>query len=364
MENNELFEIAKKFDIQGEPKEIKLIESGHINKTYLVKYDTGKDYILQYVNTNVFPNITELMSNIEQVTDYMRKHGNGVTVTFYKTKGDNPSYIYNNNWRMQEFIKNTKTYISTDSMDILKEAGKCVGNFQKQLDGFNAETLYEIIPKFHNTPNRINQLKTAIESKDNQENRKERFEKAKEHIDFLLDEKRVKRASAIINGLEDKTIPLRVTHNDTKLSNILFDKDTDKNVALIDLDTIMPGSIVYDFGEGIRTGIVTAPEDEPDISKIHVDLNRFEAFTNGFLSEAKDKITKKELELLPIGAWMMAYENTTRFLADYLNGDTYFAVNPNIEDHNLIRVKAQEEIVKQLEQNEDKMKGLIEKYGF
>lgn len=364
MEKEELLEIAKKFDIQGEPTEVKLIDSGHINKTYLVKYNTGKDYILQYVNTNVFPNIEELMSNIEQVTEFIKKKGNSTTATFIKTKGENPSYIYNKNWRMQEFIKNTKTYISTENMEILKEAGKCVGNFQKQLDGFNAKTLYEIIPKFHYTPNRVNQLRDAINSKENNEKRKERFEKAKEYIEFLTDEKRTGKANAITSKLEDGTIPLRVTHNDTKLSNILFNKDTDKYVALIDLDTIMPGSIVYDYGEGIRTGVTTAPEDEQDLSKIHVDLNRFEAFTEGFLSEMKNTVTKEELNLLPIGAWMMTYENTTRFMADYLNGDVYYAVNPEIQDHNLVRVKAQVEIIKQLEQNENKMKGLIEKYGF
>ena len=363
MKKEELLKIAKEFDIEGNPKDVKLIESGHINKTYLVEYDTAKDYILQYVNTNVFPNIKELMSNIVQVTEYIKKKGKSTTATFIKTKGEEPSYIFKDNWRMQEFIENTKTYISTESMEILKEAGKAVGDFQKQLDGFNAETLYEIIPKFHYTPNRVRQMYDAINSKENNEKRKERFEKAKPYIEFLTEKKRLDRSNAITSKLEDGTIPLRVTHNDTKLSNILFDKDTDKYIALIDLDTIMPGSIVYDYGEGIRTGITTAPEDEQDLSKIFVDLRRFEAFTEGFLSEMKGTITNEELELLPIGAWMMTYENTTRFLADYLNGDTYFNVNPEIQDHNLIRVKAQTEIIKQLEQNENKMKGLIEKYG-
>jgi len=363
MKNEELLEIAKQFEIEGNPTGVKLIDSGHINKTYLVEYDTQKKYILQYVNTNVFPNITELMNNIEGVTEFIKKKGNSTTLTFIKTKGENSSYIYNNNWRMQEFIENTKTYISTESLKILEEAGRAVGDFQKQLDGFNAEILYEIIPKFHYTPNRVNQLRDAINSKENNEKRKERFEKAKPYIEFLIDTARTNRANAITSKLEDHTIPLRVTHNDTKLSNILFDKDTEKYVALIDLDTIMPGSIVYDFGEGIRTGVTTSPEDEQDLSKIYVDMERFEAFTKGFLEVMKDTITKEELDLLPIGAWMMTYENTTRFLADYLNGDIYFSVNKDIPDHNLVRVKAQIEIVKQMEQNENKMKGMINQYG-
>ena len=363
MNNEKLIAIAQKFDIAGKPVGVKLIESGHINKTYLVEYDTSKKYILQYVNTNVFPNITELMSNIEKVTEFIKENGNSTTLTFIKTKGENSSYIYENNWRMQEFITNTKTYISTESMEVLEQAGKAVGDFQKELNGFDASTLYEIIEKFHYTPNRVKQLMTAINSKENNEKRKERFEKAKPYIEFLTDEKRTSKANSITSKLENGTIPLRVTHNDTKLSNILFDKDTNKYKCLIDLDTIMPGSIVYDFGEGIRTGVTTTAEDEQDLSKIYVDMNRFEAFTKGFLSIMKDTITKEELKLLPIGSWMMTYENTTRFLADYLNGDVYYAVNENIPDHNLVRVKAQVEIIKQMEDNEEKMKGMINQYG-
>lgn len=190
MENNEVFEIAKKFNINGTPENISLIESGHINKTYLVKCDTGKRYILQYVNTYVFPNINELMDNVERVTNFIKKKSNIQTITFIKTKENKPKYIYNNNWRMQEFIENTKNFLSTESLEILEEAGKAIGDFQTQLNGFNAETLFETIPKFHDTPNRVKQLEIAIESKENKEKRKERFEKAKEYIDFLTDKKK------------------------------------------------------------------------------------------------------------------------------------------------------------------------------
>ena len=362
MENSELFEIAKNFEINSKPTEISIIDSGHINKTYLVKCDTGEKYILQYVNTNVFPNITELMNNIENVTDFIRKKGNCKTLKFIKTKSGN--YIYNNNWRMQEYIENTKTFISTESLKILKEAGKAIGDFQNELDGFNAESLYEIIPKFHYTPNRVSQLRDALESNINREQRKDRFEKASKCINFLTDKKRLDKTSEITNKLENHTIPLRVTHNDTKLSNILFDKNTDEAVCLIDLDTVMPGALAYDFGEGLRTGITTAKEDEQDVSKIHADINRFEAFTKGFLSEVKDIITEEELEMLPLGVWMMTYENAIRFLADYLNGDIYFSVDKEIENHNLIRARAQMELLKQIEEKEEDMKGVIKKYGF
>ena len=375
MKKDELMEIAKKFSIEGEPIKVEKCNSGHINRTYAVTYKTKeneqKKYILQYVNTNVFPNLPELMTNIKKITKYMNKKAleNGentdrLTLKMIDTLDDNPNSIYNKNWRMEEFIDNTKTYLTTESTEILTEAGKAAGKFQKHLDGFPAEELYEIIPKFHYTPNRVRQLQEALSSEENKTRRGERFEIAKEAIEFLTDENRINKTNIITNKLQSKEIPLRVTHNDTKLSNILFDKDTDKAVCLIDLDTVMPGALVYDFGEGLRTGITTAKEDEQDTSKIYADINRFEAFTKGFLSEVKDIITKEEINLLPLGLWMMTYENAIRFLADYLNGDVYFNVDKDIENHNLVRAKTQMELLKQIEEKEDEMKGVIKKYGF
>lgn len=375
MKKDELIKIAKNFNINGEPIKIEKCNSGHINKTYAVTYKTKeneeKKYILQYVNTNVFPNLPELMTNIKKITKYMNEKAlekgeniDRLTLKMIDTLDDNPNSIYNQNWRMEEFIDNTKTYLTTESTEILTEAGKAAGKFQKHLDGFPAEELYEIIPKFHYTPNRVNQLKEALSNEENKIKRSERFKIAKEAIEFLTDENRINKTNIITNKLQSKEIPLRVTHNDTKLSNILFDKDTDKAVCLIDLDTVMPGALVYDFGEGLRTGITTAKEDEQDVSKIYADINRFEAFTKGFLSEVKDIITEEEIKLLPLGLWMMTYENAIRFLTDYLNGDVYFSVDKNIENHNLIRAKTQMELLKQIEEKEDEMKGVIKKYGF
>ncbi len=361
MEKEELYKLAKEFDIEGNPVNIEIIESGHINKTYKVEYDTHKKYILQYVNTNVFPNIIELMNNIEKVTKFMEQKGNTVTLHFINLKGKDKEYIYNNNWRMQYFIEDTTSYLATESLDILEEAGKAIGDFQKELNGFDASKLYETIKDFHNTPNRVKQLNEAINSIENNTKRKARFENARDSIEFLTNPDRIAKTNIITNKLKTREIPLRVTHNDTKLSNILFSKTTNKYKCLIDLDTLMPGSIVYDFGEGIRTGATTSKEDEEDLSKIHVDMKRFEAYTKGFLSKAKDIITKEELELLPVGAWMMTYENAIRFLADYLNGDIYFGVHK--PDHNLIRTKSHIEILRQLEKNEEKMKGMIKQYG-
>ena len=375
MNKEKLINIAKNFKIDGEPIRIEICSSGHINKTYAITYKTSenesKKYILQYVNTNVFPNLPELMMNIKKVTEYMNKKAmqrgentNRLTIKLIETTDENPYAIYDKNWRMEEFIDNTKTYLTTENLDILYEAGKAAGKFQKDLDGFPAEELYEIIPKFHYTPNRVNQLRDALSNKENLTKRKERFELAKEVIEFVTDEKRLAKTDTITKKLATKEIPYRVTHNDTKLSNILFDKDTNKAVCLIDLDTVMPGALCYDFGEGLRTGITTAKEDEQDLSKIFADINRFESYTKGFLQEVKGIITKEELETLSLGLWMMTYENSIRFLADYLNGDVYFGIDENIENHNLVRTKAQLELLRQIEEKEDEMKGVIEKYGF
>lgn len=311
MNKEKLINIAKNFKIEGEPIKVEKCNSGHINRTYSITCKTNdeenKKYILQYVNTKVFPDLPELMTNIKKITKYMNKKAeekgkstDRLTITMIETINEDPHDIYNKNWRMEEFIDNTKTYLTTENLGILTEAGRAAGKFQKNLDGFPAEELYEIIPKFHYTPNRVNQLKEALSSKENLEKRKERFELAKDVIDFVIDTKRLSKTNIITSKLENKEIPLRVTHNDTKLSNILFDKDTDKAVCLIDLDTVMPGALAYDFGEGLRTGITTAKEDEQDLSKINVDINRYEAYVKGFLDEVKDIITKEELETLPL----------------------------------------------------------------
>ena len=311
MNKEKLIGIAKNFKIDGEIIDIQKCVSGHINKTYAITYresnEENKKYILQYVNTRVFPNLPELMSNINKVTKFMYKKAeekgeckDRLTINIIDTIDNNPNALYNKSWRMEDFIDNTKTYLTTDSLDIIEEAGKAAGKFQKYLNGFPAEDLYEIIPKFHYTPNRVKQLNEAISSEENRKERKERFKLAEDVIKYVTDKTRLDKTDIITTLLENKEIPLRVTHNDTKLSNILFDKDTDKAVCLIDLDTVMPGALAYDFGEGLRTGITTAKEDEADLSKIKIDINRFEAYTKGFLNELKDAITKEELETLTL----------------------------------------------------------------
>jgi thiamine kinase-like enzyme len=199
----------------------------------------------------------------------------------------------------------------------------------------------------------------AINDEENKHKRKERFDLCRNEIEFILDKKRKDSSGTIVNGLKNKTIPYRVTHNDTKLSNILYDKTTNQSVCLIDLDTIMPGSLLYDFGEGIRTASTLSKEDEEDLSKVRFDIKRFTSYTKGFINSTKEILTQEEVKLLPLGAKMMTYENGIRFLTDFLNGDIYFNVNKEIPNHNLIRAKTQLELLKQMEQNEEKMKDII-----
>lgn len=362
MEKEALFEIAKQFKIEGMPSNIKKIASGHINETYELDcmQKDGKDiaYILQKVNTQVFPNLNAVMGNMKKVTDYMKQNNpDAIVAGVIDTRNNSNPPVLENGWRMLEFISNTTSYETTREIEVLKEAGKAVGRFQKQLEGFHANELTETIEKFHDTRVRLEQLKQALENKQNQELRKERFQIAKKEIDFVLEHKAM--VGGIIEKIEIGEIPLRVTHNDTKLSNILFERNNKKAVCLIDFDTVMPGSLLYDYGEGVRTCCTLAKEDEEDLSKVIWEEERQKAFTEGFLQEIGEKLTRQEKELLPEAAILMTYENGMRFLTDYLNGDKYFHTNPNIANHNLKRAKTQLELVKQMEQNKPKLYKMI-----
>lgn len=360
MEKSTLFEIAKQFKIEGTPSDIKKLESGHINETYQLncrKDKEEKPYILQKVNTQVFPNIKAVMSNMQNVTNYIKQNSDGVAAGVIETVNNSNPPVWDGNWRMVEFIPNTISFETTEDMELLTEAGRVVGRFQKQLDGFEAQKLIETIEKFHDTKYRFENFKQALENKENQNMRADRFKLAEKEIHFILEREGI--TNRITEKIQTGEIPLRVTHNDTKLSNILFEKNRKKAVCLIDFDTIMPGSLLYDYGEGIRTSCTLAKEDEEDLSRVIWEEERYRAFTEGFLEEIGDKLTNKERELLPDAAILMTYENGMRFLTDYLNGDNYFHTNPKIANHNLKRARTQLELVKQMEQNKPKLYKVI-----
>ena len=334
---------------------------GHINDTYLAE-SSPYQYILQKINHHIFKDPYSLMENIEAVTSYLREvilreggNPDRETLTVIKTRDGKNLYRTESGdfYRMYIFVDNTNVYQMVENKEQFYYAAKAFGKFQKQLAGFDASVLSETIPEFHNTRSRFEQLKTAIA-----ENKAGRLDQVRDEVAFAL--AREKDISVIVDALGKKEIPLRVTHNDTKLNNVLFDKTSGEAICVIDLDTVMPGSLLYDYGDSIRFGASSGAEDETDLSKIYCDMELFDAFSKGFLEELSDSITANEIALLPFSAKLMTYECGIRFLADYLNGDTYFKIHrPN---HNLDRCRTQFKLVADMEQKMDEMSAIVAKY--
>jgi len=347
-------EIISKFNIEGDVLNVKAFGNGHINETYIVK-TTSKPYILQNVNTSVFKNYVGVMDNIAKVTSFLKSNsltGNGLYLI--KTKGSK-NYYYESGrcYRMMNYIDNSIVYQQTDDVSILQEAGFGLGQFISSLNDFDASSLVEVIPSFHDTRLRFENFKKSIS-----EDKAYRVKDVQDDIKFVLDRENI--TSLIVDKIANKEIPLRVTHNDTKLNNFMFDKDTKKFRCLIDLDTIMPGSLLYDFGDAVRIACSTAGEEERDLTKVKFSLQAYEAFLKGFLSGIGDKITITEAKMLHIGAKIMAFEIGMRFLADYLDGDVYFKINE--EDMNLVRARTQLKMVYEIEQKEKEMENILYKY--
>ncbi|MCI9437052.1 MAG: aminoglycoside phosphotransferase family protein [Lachnospiraceae bacterium] len=332
--------------------------NGHINDTYLV---TMPRYILQRINTSIFTNPDELMDNIENVTAFLRKKiaaagadADRETLTVVPTKEGGKYFKVdeNNVYRVYRFVEGTKTIENSKTAKDLYEAGVGFGHFQKLLADFPVEKLYETIRDFHHTPKRIEALKEAI-----REDRAGRAASVKKEIDFALEN--ASWAGSVVKGMEEGRIPVRVTHNDTKINNILFDQESGKAVCVIDLDTVMPGSALYDFGDALRMGGSTAAEDEVDLEKVWFETEAFEAFVRGYLSEMKDALTEDEIALLPLSVKLMTYECGIRFLTDYLNGDTYFKIHR--EHHNLDRARNQFKLVADISGKEAQLAEAVQK---
>lgn len=352
---NELTSVLNNFDFQFEAKEY---GNGHINRTYVVE----PKYILQKINTDIFKDPDGLMENIVSVTEFLKDKiiadgGNPLkeTLTVIPTK-DGKSYYKDADgscYRCYEFILDSLTLETADSADDLYEAAKGFAVFQKRLADFPADKLHETIVDFHNTPVRFKALQDAIKN-----DVKGRAKDVQEEIEFALAQK--DWISCIVDGLAGGSIPLRVTHNDTKINNIMFDINTRKAMCVIDLDTVMPGSMLYDFGDALRIGAATGAEDETDLDKIWFNLEYFEAFVKGFAEELKGNLTKRETELLATSAMLLTYECGIRFLADYLNGDTYFRIHR--EHHNLDRCRTQFKLVKDMQDKKAAMEDIVKKY--
>lgn len=352
------------FQLEGSPRDVHSYGNGHINDTYLVTYGdagTEKKYILQRMNHSIFQNPQALMENVAGVTSYLRekiKERNGdpdrETLSVVKTKSGENYFedSLHNFWRVFPFIGHTFCLEKVENARDFYDCAVAFGNFQRQLADYPAETLHETIPRFHYTPSRFQDFKKAVA-----DDPLGRAALSQPEIDFAL--AREADTHALTDLLEKGELPLRVTHNDTKLNNILFDSDTRKALCVIDLDTVMPGLSLYDFGDSIRTGANTGAEDETDLSKIGLDLSLFETFTEGFLKGCAGSLTPLEIKLLPMGAKLMTYECGIRFLADYLEGDVYFKIHR--ENHNLDRARTQFALVADMERKWDEMAAIIDR---
>ena len=357
--------ICNHFNIDGRLRWVDPIMYGHINSTYEAFFDVGdheRIYIIQKINQNVFKKPEEVMENIFNVTRYIIDNAKSrgedaktISLHFKRTNDDQQFYIDEKGdyWRCYRFVENSKTYQSTNNLKIIEETGKAFGKFQKELKDFDANILHETIVDFHNTLKRYEQLEQAVK-----ENKALRLDYVRDEVEEYKNLK--DKAIIIHNMVKNKELPLRVTHNDTKCNNVLFDCDTDEYLTVIDLDTVMPGLYAFDFGDAIRFACNTAEEDEEDLAKVRLDMKKFEAFTKGFLSEVKDSLTEKEKETLVLGAITMTIECGTRFLADYLNGDTYFRVDKI--NQNLHRARCQLKLALDMIDKEEKMNAIVKKY--
>ncbi len=340
--------VADQFALQGKVTDICPYGEGHINVTMLVT-TTEKRYILQKMNTRVFPDPDGLMANICGVTQHLQAR-NIETLNVVPTKDGKPFLKAENCYRVYDFIENTVTYQTVSDSNVFRNSGKAFGEFQNYLAEFDASKLTETIKRFHDTPNRFENFKAALE--------KDAFNRAKDcqkEINFILSHENT--YGIAMDGMKDGSIPLRVTHNDTKLNNILMDDKTGEARAVIDLDTIMPGSMLFDFGDSIRFGASTAAEDEKDLSKVHFDIQLFKAYAEGYCGAVKSSITQREAELLPYGAYLMTIECGMRFITDYLSGDTYFATK--YEGHNLVRCRTQIQLAAEMEAQFEEMGKII-----
>ena len=345
--------VLSRFALMGAPVSSESFGSGHINGTQLVVCDSGRRYVLQHINTNVFREPEKLMRNIELVTAHLRKKvGDPRGVLRLVSAFDGRSFAVESGeyWRVYELVEGSVCYQSADA-ELFRESAVAFGRFQNQLSDFPAEELVETIPHFHDTPARYLAFHDAVAK-----NAASRSSTVLREIDFVL--AREDFSHTLMDLLSAGELPLRVTHNDTKINNVLFDEQTNKALCVIDLDTVMPGLSVNDFGDAIRFGASTAAEDEPDLSKVHFDLSLYETYVKGYLSTCGGSLTKTERAMLPTGAKMMTLECGLRFLADHLNGDVYFHVSR--PDQNLDRARTQFRLVEEMEKSWDKMHIIVE----
>lgn len=363
---NSVLEVASHFQYIGTPVSAEACHIGHINSTYFV---TCRDadgheirYVLQKINTTVFTKPIEVVENMVAVCDFLKgkiaAEGGNIereTLSVIPTLDGKMYYCSpeGDYWRTYRAVEDVTTYNLAESPELFRSAACAFGRFFNRLSDFPAEKLHVTIPNFHNTVSRFADLKKAIE-----DDRAGRVKDCKAEIDFAMAHEDI--CSYLMDGIQDGKFKWGVTHNDTKLNNILIDKETGKGICIIDLDTVMPGSLLFDFGDAIRFGASSALEDETDLSKVYVKLDMFEAYVDGFLSELRGSVTNDEIRAMPMAARVITLEIGLRFLTDYLNGDVYFrTTRPN---HNLERARNQFKLVADGETKYDALCAIVEKY--
>ena len=340
--------------------------SGHINDTYLLVFEIAEmgqiKVILQRMNKDIFKEPVELMENILNVTSYLRERiiENGgdperETLNVIPTVNGKPYFVDSSGeyWRAYKFITDATSYDQVESADDFYQSAVSFGNFQRLLAAYPAETLHETIKGFHDTRARFQVFKKAVE-----DDVCGRAAYVQEEIRFVL--QREDLANFFAELLDKKEIPLRVTHNDTKLNNIMIDNKTGKGICVIDLDTVMPGLAMHDFGDSIRFGASTAAEDEQDLSKVSCDMDLYDIYAKGYIEGCGGKLTEREIDLMPMGAKAMTFECGMRFLTDYLQGDTYFKTA--YPEHNLVRARTQFRLVEEMEKEFEGMKQIVREY--
>ena len=344
--------IDKEENVKVEP-----LGKGHINDSYRVG-TAEKEYVLQRVNHNIFKNVHELQNNIQRVTSHIRAKliDKGVSdverrvITLIPTH-DGALYYKDNNgdyWRLMIYIKDSKSYEEINP-DLAYRAGMAFGEFQKTLEDIPGEPLFETIPNFHNMENRLDAFIESVKA-----NKAGRLE---EVADLVMEiEDRAEEMCKAERMHREGKLPKRINHCDTKVNNVLFDID-DQVICVVDLDTVMPGFVLSDFGDFIRTGANTGAEDDKDLANVSVNLDIFEAYAKGYLNHAASFLTDAEIENLPYGAKLLTYMQMVRFFTDYIDGDTYYKIA--YPEHNLVRTKAQFKLLQSLEENYEKMQQIV-----
>ena len=352
---DKLLEVSRLFRIEYEYLGFETIQMGNVNRTYKVNFKqpdgTPKSFLVQNVNTYAFRNPIGLMDNIDQVTEHIRAKKPGQLALHFHHTADRKTYVVDgsNFWRMTNYVPSV-TYNAVSDLDILRNAGKAFGEFQMDLHDFDINRLIETIPGFHNTRQRYEKFIQSV-----QENKAGRADEVREEIDFLMS---VQDLACKLTDLQMVgELPLQVTHNDTKINNVLFHPETSDAMIVIDLDTVMPGLMGHDFGDAIRFAANFVEEDCKDYDKVGVNLEVFRAFAEGFLSKTANTMTDKEVETLALSCFVLTAELATRFLADYLDGDLYF--NTKYPGHNLVRTRCQIALAKDMLKKMDEMEKIV-----